>query len=387
MVAKVSQLGGGKNRRDGELGLFHAVTANLEKLNKIGLGLSERDYKRLLACQESVRLLLTPNRVHPTVVAARRVIQESLDGFGSVYAELERVSTLEDLALMLHSCFELPDGVEDPVILFGRVLEIMYRALESVSTVVENAFTSGNWDSADMPVDKRRLMSWSSEENAGVNIVSPQDVNAERKGLDSNGDLLVARVQQLAVGFEGTSSEKIVLGGIQLGSSSKEHDASPSKKENAVVDLLTNTTESDRYDFPRPKVLWRFAVELAVRKGWGVIGANKKLEPVTPCPMTVAEAIRSLDVEELAVFFITFPDMFRSWRASAYTKYQAVVERYRQQVKNFYERKDVCRWMSLPPAILRVVIWLSAGVLMVVLGLRPLRWRRSLRRKRKKLLR
>ena len=132
-----------------------------------------------------------------------------------------------------------------------------------------------------------------------------------------------------------------MLSGIQSRSSSNKCDAPLSRKENDVVELLTTTTESDRYSFPRPRILWRRVVDIAVKKGWGVSGANNQLEPVNPCPLMMAEAIRSLDVEELAVFFITFPDVFRSWRASAYTKHQAMVERYRQQVQSFYrEQKE-----------------------------------------------
>ena len=112
------------------------------------------------------------------------------------------------------------------------------------------------------------------------------------------------------------------------------------RKDTEVIELLTKTTGSERYaGLQRPRILYRDVVNRAVQKGWGVTGANRRLEAVDPCPLTLAEATRDLDAEDLAIFFITFPSMLRSWKVSVADKHDALIESYRKQVKAFHEQQ------------------------------------------------
>ena len=106
--------------------------------------------------------------------------------------------------------------------------------------------------------------------------------------------------------------------------------------EQEVIDLLTGTEESEIYTFMRPKLRYRMVKEIGERRGWGTSLANKQIEPVPTCPLTLTEAFNTLNVEELAVFFVLFPEKLKAWRRKVYEKHTQLVADYRARVQKHY---------------------------------------------------
>ena len=76
--------------------------------------------------------------------------------------------------------------------------------------------------------------------------------------------------------------------------------------------------------------------EIGERRGWGTSLANKQIEPVTTCPLTLTEAFNTLNTEELAVFFALFPEKLKAWRYKAYEKHTQLIADYRARVQKHY---------------------------------------------------
>lgn len=76
--------------------------------------------------------------------------------------------------------------------------------------------------------------------------------------------------------------------------------------------------------------------DIGESRGWGTSLANGQIEPVSTCPLTLAEAVKTLNVEELAVFFVLFPDRLKAWKHRVYDRHTQLVADYRARVQKHY---------------------------------------------------
>ena len=270
--------------------------------------------------------MLVPNLHHPAVVKLRETIQSARDFVRYVLTDFERVSNIYDLRLMLASSLAIDqslDLVSVVQIVFAHLLDVF----ECIYGAADDVFHSGTWQSeVDVTSDTMRM--WANEARAASPIVKVNDVANGMQKLKDERSLMTQRVIQMLVGIDATDEEKLVFGSM-----------GPSDKVTEVTELLVGMTQSDRYDFLRPKLLYSVVVNTAVAKGWARLGPNRALEPVEPCPMTTTDALRTLPVEELAVYFVTFKDKFRSWNSAVCSKHDANVEKYRERVQKLFADK------------------------------------------------
>ena len=202
--------------------------------------------------------------------------------------------------------------------------------MELVYNAVENVAQTGTWGATgdDILVSEATLVEWLREANSGTDLVSQAEVSAGMQTVTQTNELFCKRVMQLGLGMESIPEEKVVLTGNSVNVTSGD--------EQRVVDLLTGVEASELYDFVRPKLRYKVVKDVGESRGWGTSLANEQIEPVSTCPLTLPEAIKTLNVEELAVFFVLFPDKLKSWKSRVYDKHRQLVADYRARVQKHY---------------------------------------------------
>ena len=332
MMVRLGQMGGAGDDEHSRLQMkLHVIVANLEALHLMS-ALPHRHYKRLTSCQRALRALRLPNLHHPAATGLRHESQLLLGQLESVVSELSRVSSLDDLASMLQSYFNL-ESVADPLAVIVSVFVMLHERMHLVHGAVETAIREAHWkvNREELPVTEDTLTAWRNEDNSGSDLVSPTSFAEGKKTVDRTDEHLVKRVVQWGVGMNLQPEEKIVLG-----ASSGRGELS---KEDKVVELLTGQEHSDLYSCLRPKLRYGLVKEVGERRGWGTPLANGQFEAASRCPLTLEEALKTLDVEELAAFFNLFPDKLLAWRRKVYDAHTKLIEEYRAKVRQFHEDK------------------------------------------------
>ena len=128
--------------------------------------------------------------------------------------------------------------------------------------------------------------------------------------------------------MESVPEDKVVFGASSEGVESA--------KEQEVVDMLTKLEPSELYPFHRPRLRYRLVKEMGESRGWGTSLANGEIEGISKCPLTLAEALKTLNAEELAVFFVLFPDRLKAWKQKVYDAHTKLVADYRARVQQHH---------------------------------------------------
>ena len=101
--------------------------------------------------------------------------------------------------------------------------------------------------------------------------------------------------------------------------------------------------------------------QIGEQRGWGKPLANGRIEGISHCPLSLQEALRTLDVEELAVFFVLFPDRLQAWRRKVFEAHNKLVEEYRAKVQQYHADKKAQKKGGGPVPTAAFVDW-EAGV-------------------------